>query len=204
LGRRGNKIFIAGHPNDEYPFTSQKICADGNLQRPDLGLPADWETVEEWLDNSRDVAKSAKIASPGATLKNPEIPSLPSYNIKPGNDFWEAFPTNYPEGPRRNGVNVKALEELIRVCEPNWLVSEKYASQKAVARLKGFLPVRFKKPSSGMKERNAKSALENGQAMTDVLATWVLWLDRSNGRQEMVSAQTPSWRPCKKIKSAPL
>ncbi len=166
-------FFVAVLPNDEFLFKNQKICADGILQRPDLGLPADWETVEEWLDDSRDVAKSAKIAPPGAILKNPEIPVLPSYNIKPGNEFWEAFPTNYPEGPRRNGVNVEALEELIRVCEPNWLVSEKYAAQKAVARLKGFLPVKFQKSLPGMKERNAKSALENGQAMTYVLATWL-------------------------------
>ncbi len=125
------------------------------------------------MDSSRDVAKSVQISPPEAILKNPEIPGLSDYCVQPNHAFWKVFPTNYPEGPRRNGVNVKALEELIRSCERYWILPEKYAAQKAVARLKGFLPIKLSKPLPGIKEKNAKSALDNGAAMTDVLATWL-------------------------------
>ncbi len=119
------------------------------------------------------MAKSVQILPPEAILKNPEIPGLTDYRVQPNDAFWKVFPSNYPEGPRGNGVNVKALEELIQLCEPFWILSEKYAARKAVARLKGFLPVKLSKPLPAIKEKNAKSALENGVAMTDVLATWL-------------------------------
>jgi hypothetical protein len=51
--------------------------------------------------------------------------------------------------------------------------ARKICPRKAVARLKGFLPVKLNKSLPEIKEKNAKSALENGEAMTDVLATWL-------------------------------
>ncbi len=106
------------------------IFADGTLRRADLGLPAKWETIEEWVDSSRDVAKSVQISPPVAILKNPEVPGLTDYGVQPSDEFWKIFPSNYPEGPRKNGVNVKALEELIKLCEPFWILPEKYAPER--------------------------------------------------------------------------
>jgi hypothetical protein len=48
-----------------------------------------------------------------------------------------------------------------------------HIAKKAVARLKGELPVRLKKDLPFLLEKNAKSAIEHGRAMTDVLATWL-------------------------------
>jgi hypothetical protein len=42
-----------------------------------------------------------------------------------------------------------------------------------VERLKGKLLVKLKKDLAPMREKNAKTALENGREMTDVLATWI-------------------------------
>ncbi len=115
------------------------------------------------MDSSRDVAKSVQISPPGAILNNPEIPGLSDYSVKPDHVFWKVFPTNYPEGPRRNDVNVKALEELIRACERYWILPEKYAAQKAVARLTGFLPVKLRKPLPGIKKKPQNRLWKTGR-----------------------------------------
>jgi hypothetical protein len=41
-----------------------------------LGLPAAWEEIEDWLNDSRDVPESVEICPPVFELKNPEITIL--------------------------------------------------------------------------------------------------------------------------------
>jgi hypothetical protein len=68
---------------------------------------------------------------------------------------------------------VERLESLIARCKNAWTLSEKHIAKIAVARLKGELPVKLIKPLPTLREKNAPSAIENGTAMTDVLATWL-------------------------------
>ncbi len=65
------------------------------------------------------------------------------------------------------------LESLIARCKGAWTLSEKHIAKTAVARLKGELPVKLIKHLPTLREKNAPSAIENGAAMTDVLATWL-------------------------------
>ncbi len=44
-----------------------------------LGLPQNWEEVEEWIDGSRDVAPTDKKPRAPWQKKNPEIPILKNY-----------------------------------------------------------------------------------------------------------------------------
>jgi hypothetical protein len=70
-------------------------------------------------------------------------------------------------------VKIENLESLIKQCQSSWTLPEKHLASKAVQKLKGELPVKLSKLLPALNEKNAKSAIENGQAMTDVLATWL-------------------------------
>jgi hypothetical protein len=151
-----------------------KICHAGpTLTRKDLGLPESWKTIEDWLNDSRDVPMPGKVSPPVATLKNPDIPELPRYDCRLPAEFWKSFPSNYPDSMRIGGVKIDRLKLLVRRCWSRWTLPEKHIAKKAVARLKGELPVRLKKDMPFLLEKNAKSAIEHGRAMTDVLGTWL-------------------------------
>ncbi len=111
--------------------------AEIRLNRTDLGLPRDWERVEDWISTSRDVPKPSAIPSPVSMIKNPEIPVLKNYEKPPPREFWEIFPSNYPKTLRQGGVKVRELEKVIDFCKKDWTLSEKITAAKAVRNLKG-------------------------------------------------------------------
>jgi hypothetical protein len=88
------------------------ICAGEGVQRRDLGLPAEWETVESWIDESRDIAEINPATQHDWKKKNPEIPVLRSYDVPPPPEFWDSFPNNYPSGLKRI-VNVVMLKKYV-------------------------------------------------------------------------------------------
>jgi hypothetical protein len=149
------------------------MCAGTPLTRKDLGLPDRWDLIADWIDDSRDIAKSVKIPNPEATCKNPDVPVLSDYSRKAPDSFWKTFPSNYPETFRQGGVNVKRLKSLAKTCETSWTLAERHVARKAIRKLEGKDPVVLTRALPEMFEKNAKSAIENRKAMTDVLATWL-------------------------------
>ncbi len=142
------------------------------MSRNNLGLPDGWSEVESWIDDSRDVAASINPSSQKPTVKNPEICVLADYAGPAPPGFWEKFPSYYPKKVV-SSVKIEELENLIADCWDSWTLSQKLTARKTIERLKGKRPVKLKKLPDPLFEKNAISALENGQAMTDVLATWI-------------------------------
>jgi hypothetical protein len=104
--------------------------------------------------------------------KNPEIPVLENYVAHPEPNFWEAFPSHYPSQLKQS-VNVKNLKWYMEKCWPDWTLPQKRTALKAVAFLEAKVPAPLTKFLPGLIEKNAPSAVENGEFMTDVLATRV-------------------------------
>jgi hypothetical protein len=135
-------------------------------------LPDSWEVVEEWIDNSRDAVAGEKKSKEPWKKKNPDIPVLDSYHTPPDVQFWTTFPAHYPAEPKQT-VNVENLKLNIRKCWPDWTLPQKRTAEKAVAFLETKIPAPLSKRLPGMLEKNAPSAIEHGEYITDVLATWV-------------------------------
>jgi hypothetical protein len=148
------------------------MCAGEGVQRRDLGLPAEWETIESWIDDSRDIAAINPATQQDWKKKNPEIPVLRSYDVPPPSEFWDSFPNNYPSGLKRI-VNVVMLKKYVERCWNQWTLPQKRTAEKLLKNLEGNSPAPLKQHLPGLIEKNAPSALENGEFMTDVLATWV-------------------------------
>jgi hypothetical protein len=137
-----------------------------------LGLPEPWGIIEEWIDDSKDVIGSEKKPREPWKKKNPDIPALKSYSSPPNESFWELFPTHYPSDLKQT-VNISNLKKYIDICWHDWTLPQKRTATKAVAFLEAKVPAPLKQSLPGLIEKNAPSALENGEFITDVLATWV-------------------------------
>ncbi len=148
-------------------------CILGNeVTRNMLGLPQNWEEVEDWIDGSRDVAPTDKKPRTPWQKKNPEIPILRSYQDSPGRHFWDLFLRHYPSVPKST-VDVESLKKYVDKCWSDWTLPQKRTALKAVEFLEARKPAPLFYPLPGLIEKNAPSAIENGEFMTDVLVTWV-------------------------------
>jgi hypothetical protein len=59
------------------------------------------------------------------------------------------------------------------MCWMDWTLPQKRTALKAVAFLEARKPAPLIRPLPGLIEKNAPSAIENSEFMTDVLASWV-------------------------------
>ena len=59
-------------------------------------MPEKWDTVQEWIDDSRKIAASECEKIVDFEFKNAEIPILKDYEKCPGEKFWELFPNFTP------------------------------------------------------------------------------------------------------------
>jgi hypothetical protein len=79
------------------------------VTRTDLGLPENWEWIENWLNDFDDTVQDVPDEAPPIILKNPEIPSLNSYVCGAPTNFWATFPENF-EKNLKSTVKTKVLK----------------------------------------------------------------------------------------------
>jgi hypothetical protein len=135
-------------------------------------LPDAWKTVEEWIDNSKDAIVVEKKAREPWKKKNPDIPILNNYLVPPDKSFWNSFPSHYPAGSKKT-VNLENLKTYVHKCWSDWTLPQKRTAEKAIAFLESKIPAPLTIDLPGLIEKNAPSAIEHGEYMTDVLATWI-------------------------------
>ncbi len=157
----------------EVEKTPHVSCTLGyKVTRKTLGLPENWEEIEDWIDDSRDVVPTDRKPRAPWQKKNPEIPVLENYQDDPGKHFWDCFPKHYPSVPKCT-VDIDNLKKYVDKCWLDWTLPQKNTALKAVAFLEAKKSAPLLYPLPGLIEKNAPSAIENGEFMTDVLVTWV-------------------------------
>jgi hypothetical protein len=85
---------------------------------------------------------------------------------------WEGFPSNYPSELKRS-VKIGALKRYVEHCWNSWTLPQKRTAEKLLKTLDGKTPAPLKFNLPALVEKNAPSAVENVEFMTDVLATWI-------------------------------
>ncbi len=124
------------------------------------------------MAGTRDVVEDVPTTPPIWQKKNPEIPKLENYIQFPPTSFWDSFPSHYPSDIKKT-VNIELLKRYIAKCWTLWTLPQKRTASRAVAFLEAKIPAPLTTVLPGIQEKNAPSATENGEFMTDVLATWV-------------------------------
>jgi len=142
------------------------------VTRTDLGLPENWEWIENWLNDFDDTVQDVPDEALPIILKNPEIPSLNSYVCGAPTNFWAIFPENF-EKNLKSTVKTKVLKKLIQKCWFSWTLPQKRAAKLTLRRLQGLVPISFNKHLLGIKVKNTQSAIDNGRYITDAICSWV-------------------------------
>jgi len=139
-----------------------------------MGLPEDWTRVESWLNFIAAVNGTEESLEVGKK-KNPEIPVLADYSVDPGNDFWKIFPSSEMPVSVKTKIVVDNLQkELNLAIEKGKLTKcQQNRAQKAITSLRQGADSCQKTDLPACVQPNAKSAVKNGEAVTDTVATWV-------------------------------
>jgi len=135
-------------------------------------LPANWDSIHQWIDESQFIGVSGTQKSEQFNVKNPEITILKSYSIDPNAEFWESFPKNYPK-KTQSTIKTAKLKKYIQHCWFQWTRSQRGVAKKALRRAEGKMNVPLNKTLKGLKAKNSKSAIQNGVLMTDTIGSWI-------------------------------
>jgi hypothetical protein len=82
--------------------------------RKQLGLPDNWNLVEEWLDATSDNSAENESNLENFTPKWPNIPVLRDYSVDPGDEFWKHFPSRPMPMKPESSIDAYKLEEMVQ------------------------------------------------------------------------------------------
>ena len=140
--------------------------------RDNLGFPG-WREVCDWLDESITASEPGEVSSKQPAIKNCEIPRLEDYSSAPDEDFWLKFPKKELPGRAETSVNISAFAEEVNSVRAEMTITEKKRADKALSDLTNGAEAYQMTALPPMNSVNAKSAIENGELLTDTIATWV-------------------------------
>ena len=137
-----------------------------------MGFPA-WREVCDWLNKDILAPEPEEASVSVSAVKNLEIPRLVNYNECPDNSFWEKFPKRDLPLVAETTVNVNAFEEEIELVKNFMTSTELRRAGKVIEDLRQGAEAFQKTELPPVNTVNAKSALENGEVLTDTIATWI-------------------------------
>ena len=106
-------------------------------------------------------------------IKNSEIPKLVDYMSDPDEKFWEFFPRKALPVSAEKMIDIDALERRIGEARCKMTASEYRRATKTVKDLRFGAGAYQKSELPPIRTVNAKSACDNGELLTDTIATWV-------------------------------
>jgi len=137
------------------------------------GIPRNWETVEEWLDN--DSVPSYPLPADPAKLerKYKDIPLLEDYSSAPEESFWKNFPRRELPKKAVTRINVKNFGKLVEKYKPQMTRCQTRRAETVLEDLKHGANSYQKSRLPPLATPNAKTAIEHGALLTDKIAGWI-------------------------------
>jgi hypothetical protein len=146
----------------------KSVIDSGSSRAERLGLPQDWAIVEGWAAEPPPYfryiqSERESINNTGETVQGKKLPDT----------FWKTFPSReIPKHPSTR-VDLKALESLVNKHKYSWTAEEKLKAESAVKSLKEGAPAHQKTVLPAAKMRNAPSAYEHADKLTEAVKVWV-------------------------------
>ena len=140
--------------------------------REDLGFPG-WREVCDWLDESISASEPGEVLTKQPAIKNSEIPRLNDYSVAPDKSFWLKFPKKELPSRAETSVNISAFSEEVNNVRSKMTITEKKRADRAISDLTNGTEAYHMSALPPMNSVNAKSAVENGELLTDTIATWI-------------------------------
>ena len=138
-----------------------------------LGIPADWETVHEWIKGDKTTPAPEEPHLVLAPRKHPNIPLLSSYKFPPPPSFWENFPKcDLPTRPQSQ-VQPQVIESYLQQVQEKLTVHQLVRARLACSELRSGTDACQLEPLPGIRVTNAASVYRHGAVFMDTLAEWV-------------------------------
>jgi len=139
-----------------------------------MGLPSLWSTVEGWLNFKGPIGPRPVLEPSTIKIKCPELPTLSSYSNGAGPDFWKIFPYNDLPNVASTRLCPKALAKLLSSASPLLTPVQYNRGLKVVNYLTNGAPSCQKSPPlPPVCNKNARSAIVHGKAVTDMVGFFV-------------------------------
>ena len=140
--------------------------------RVNLGFPG-WREVCDWLDESISASEPGEVLTKQPAIKNSEIPWLKDYSIASDENFWLKFPKKELPSRAETSVNISAFTEEVNNVRAKMTITEKKRADRAISDLTNGVEAYQMSALPPMNSVNAKSAVENGELLTDTIVTWI-------------------------------
>ncbi len=137
------------------------------------GVPQDWSTVEEWLDETTIPDYPEELPVKMADRKYKDIPLLDDYSRAPADSFWSFFPKRALPVKAETRINARNLEKLVDRLESDMTKTQVNRARKVVRDLRQGANAYQKTRLPPITVPNTKSALDNGALITDKIAGWI-------------------------------
>ncbi len=141
--------------------------------RVHLGLPADFDIIEDWLADTIPHIRAQQRPLRHYVKKCPEIPTLATYTRPPPPSFWNYFPKNTSITTVHTPVKGGILKQYIQLYQNRWAFRQRAVAKLAVENILTGTKVKLKSRLPPVTCKNATSATRNGAFMTDTIANWV-------------------------------
>ena len=138
-----------------------------------MGLAANWQRTNKWLNYRGPVLTGYKPAEIKKQPKCPEIPVLPSYKKDPSETFWSKFP--YSPFPTKvsSSIDVEALSVYVDKFSDKMSPADVKRAKTVISSLTvGATSAQIKKLPACFVE-NPPSTLKHGKEITDAVGHWV-------------------------------
>ena len=129
--------------------------------------------MENWLDNTRKLVNPEPKKNEVYEKKNKEVLKLESYRTLPGENFWKKFPKRELPESAKTRINVDNLEKLVIQQSDKMSDSELRRATRIISDLRKGADACQKGKLPALAAGNSESAYENGELLTDKLATWI-------------------------------
>ena len=112
-------------------------------------------------------------ASKKMELKNLEIPRLDDYESAPNDEFWDSFPKMGLPAQAETAINIDKFNKGIEEVKGKMTASELKRATKVLDDLRSGADAYQRSLLPPVNTFNVKTAYENGQILTDTIATWI-------------------------------
>ena len=143
------------------------------VSREIIGLPLDWNRVDNWTSNRGDIPDWPYEKPARKSVKNPEVKSLQNYDVPAPEGFWDSFPKNLDISGSKTNLNTDVFTDCIKNASEGLTAAEIKRGEKSVKFLKEGGPAYQKVELPGCMIDNAPSAAQFGELVTDNIATWI-------------------------------
>jgi len=138
-----------------------------------MGVPRNWETVEEWLDKNSIPSYPIPVEPAKLERKYAEIPLLESYDTIPGEEFWEKFPFRALPNRATTRINVRNFGKLVEKYKPEMTRCQVRRAERVLSDLRNGASAYQRSSLPPMTAPNARTAIEHGALLTDKIAGWI-------------------------------